>query len=113
MSKFRLVAVMALLMTPAFAFASQGSGTGTDSAGGRSYLTSQGSGTGADSVSGGNHLRSQGSGTGSNSHGSDAIAGGTRGNFYANGVYTRQAFQQHSDILSCLANLRCMFNIKK
>ncbi len=135
MSKLGTIAAIALLVVPAAALASQGSGTGTDTAGGGSYILSQGSGTGNDSIGVGNIFLSQGSGTGNDSigvgdfllsqgsgTGNDAIGdarGGSvighraGGGFRARGVTAPQALRQHVNSLNCLASMRCLFNMHR
>lgn len=122
MSIFKILAFTALLVAPSIAIASQGSGTGGDSAGSGFYLSSQGSGTGGDSVGSGFYLSSQGSGTGGQSQGSgtggQSQGSGTGGDAaggssYSAGAYARQTLQQQADKLSCFSSFRCLFNIEK
>ena len=134
MSKFTHAAIMALMLSPIFAFASQGSGTGGDS---YSSLESQGSGTGGDSISqpesqgsgtGGDaftRLRSQGSGTGGDAYSSGGYlssqgsgtggdsSGSAGGNLDAYWAYSRFLIQQQVNKLNCVTTWSCLFSIEK
>ena len=102
MSKLEKAVVMALLITPLIAFASQGGGTGGDSVGGGMHLSSQGGGTGGDSVNPGIYLQSQGGGTGNDDTGSR-----TDGSSYFFGEHTVRALQRQAARLRCSVSLRC------
>ena len=102
MNKLKKAVVMALLITPILAFASQGGGTGKNSVGGDMHLSSQGGGTGGDSVGTGTYLRSQGGGTGTDDTGSR-----TDGSSYFFGAHTVRALQRQVARLRCSVSLRC------
>ena len=116
MSKFRIVAIMALLIAPAFAFASQGGGTGQESVGSGSYLSSQGGGTGGDSVSLGSSLSSQGSGTGTDSQGS-----GTGGDSASSATWRARNYSENIQftplpavsLWNCITNIQCILNTEE
>ena len=120
MNRLAKAAVLAVLIAPALALASQGSGTGQESIGSGTYLDSQGSGTGQESVGGSAYLSSQGSGTGQDATGtgrylqSQGSGTGSAGDsLYAARMYTRQVIRRTANKLDCLTSFRCLFDIER